>query len=57
MTEEKNGVNEALNTLVFSNDEFGNIRTAVLDNDPWFVGKDVAECLEYKNTKDLLQDT
>ena len=54
MTEEKDTVNERLNTLVFSNDEFGNIRTAVLDNNPWFVGKDVAECLEYKNTKDAL---
>lgn len=54
MTEEKDIVNERLNTLVFSNDEFGNIRTAVLDNNPWFVGKDVAECLEYKNTKDAL---
>ncbi len=54
MTEEKDIVNGRLNTLVFSNDEFGNIRTAVLDNNPWFVGKDVAECLEYKNTKDAL---
>lgn len=54
MTEEKDIANEGLNTLVFSNDEFGNIRTAVLDNNPWFVGKDVAECLEYKNTKDAL---
>lgn len=47
MTEEKNGVNEALNTLVFNNDEFGNIRTVILDNNPWFVGKDVASCLGY----------
>lgn len=54
MTEEKDIVNEGLKTLVFSNDKFGNIRTAVLDNNPWFVGKDVAECLEYKNTKDAL---
>lgn len=54
MTEEKDIVNEGLKTLVFSNDKFGNIRTTVLDNNPWFVGKDVAECLEYKNTKDAL---
>lgn len=51
MTEEKDIVNEGLNTLVFSNDKFGNIRTAVLDNNPWFAGKDVAECLEYKKYK------
>lgn len=46
MAKEKN---EVSNTLVFNNKEFGNIRTAILDNDPWFIGKDVAECLGYSN--------
>lgn len=55
MTEEKNGVNEALNTLVFNNDEFGNIRTVILDNNPWFVGKDVASCLGYVDTVNALK--
>ena len=55
MTEEKNGVNEGLNTLVFNNDEFGNIRTVVLDNNPWFVGKDVASCLGYVDTFNALK--
>lgn len=49
MTEDKNGVNETLHTLVFNNEEFGNIRTVVLDNEPWFVGKDIAKCLGYSN--------
>ncbi len=26
---------------IFSNNEFGEIRTLVLNNEPWFVGKDV----------------
>lgn len=32
---------------VFENQEFGSVRTLTLDNEPWFVGKDVAEALEY----------
>ena len=56
MTEEKNMVNEGLNTLVFNNDEFGNIRTVILNNNPWFVGKDVAECLGYTNSKKAIRD-
>lgn len=32
---------------VFENQEFGKIRTLELNNEPWFVGKDVAEILGY----------
>lgn len=32
----------------FSNTEFGNIRTLTIDFEPWFVGKDVAAALGYK---------
>ena len=32
---------------VFSNSEFGSIRTVEINNEPWFVGKDVAEVLGY----------
>lgn len=39
---------------LFENAEFGKIRTLVLDGEPWFVGKDVAMALGYKNTKDAL---
>lgn len=35
---------------VFSNQEFGKIRTLVKGDEPWFVGKDVAEALGYSNT-------
>lgn len=39
---------------VFKNQEFGSVRTLVINSEPWFVGKDVAEALGYKNTKDAL---
>ena len=39
---------------IFQNEEFGEIRTVTIDNEPWFVGKDVAEALGYSNTKDAL---
>lgn len=32
---------------IFNNEEFGNIRTVTIDNEPWFVGKDVTEALGY----------
>ena len=32
---------------LFTNKEFGEIRTMKIDGEPWFVGKDVAEALEY----------
>lgn len=35
---------------VFNNEEFGTVRTVVLADGPWFVGKDVAEILGYSNT-------
>lgn len=34
---------------IFENEKFGKVRTAVLDNDVWFVGKDVAVALGYSN--------
>ena len=32
---------------IFKNPEFGEVRTLTIDNEPWFVGKDVAEALGY----------
>lgn len=34
---------------IFNNEEFGVVRTVTIDNEPWFVGKDVAEALGYSN--------
>ena len=35
---------------VFRNNEFKDIRTMLIENEPWFVGKDIAENLGYKNS-------
>lgn len=40
---------------VFENKDFGSVRVVEIDNEPWFVGKDVAEILGYSNSKDALK--
>lgn len=37
------------NLQIFKSEEFGEVRTVTIDNEPWFVGKDVAEALGYQN--------
>ncbi|SEN94482.1 anti-repressor protein [Peptostreptococcus russellii] len=34
---------------IFNNSEFGEVRVLEINNEPWFVGKDVAEVLGYKD--------
>lgn len=34
---------------IYSNPDFGQIRTVSIDNEPWFVGKDVTDILGYQN--------
>ena len=41
---------------IFENAEFGQVRTVTIDNEPWFVGKDVATALGYKNTRKAISD-
>lgn len=41
---------------IFKSDEFGNIRTVTINNEPWFVGKDIATILGYSNTRKALAD-
>lgn len=36
-------------TKIFKSEEFGEVRTAVIDGEPWFVGKDIADILGYQN--------
>ena len=37
------------NMIIKTNEMFGDLRIVMVDNDPWFVGKDVAEVLGYSN--------
>lgn len=34
---------------IFNNDEFGEVRAIEINGEPWFVGKDIADKLEYQN--------
>ena len=39
------------NIQIFNNPEFGDIRTVVIDGEPWFVGRDVCKSLGYTDVK------
>ena len=41
---------------IFNNDEFGSVRVVMVDDEPWFVGKDVAEALKYTNPLKAVRD-
>lgn len=40
---------------VFNNEEFGQVRTVVQGGDVWFVAKDVADVLEYRDTHNMVR--
>lgn len=44
------------NIEIFKNSEFGEVRTMLIDGEPWFVGKDVAEALRYQNASKAISD-
>ena len=44
------------NIEIFRNEQFGEVRTTVINNEPWFVGKDVAEILGYTNPQKAIRD-
>lgn len=39
---------------VFNNAEFGEVRTVIVDDEPWFVGLDVANALGYANPRNAV---
>lgn len=41
---------------IFKNEEFGEVRTVMIDGEPWFVGKDVAVALGYTNPSKAMTD-
>ena len=38
---------------VFKNAEFGSVRVVEIDNEPWFVAKDISDVLEYRTSSDM----
>lgn len=43
------------NIEIFKNNEFGSLRTLMINDEPWFIGKDVADALGYKDHKKALR--
>ena len=41
---------------IFQNQEFGEVRSLVINNEPWFVGKDIATALGYDNPSKAVRD-
>lgn len=41
---------------IFNNEEFGQVRTLMVNGEPWFVGKDVAQAFGYNNSRKALAD-
>jgi len=41
--------------ILYQSEEFGKIRIVMIDNAPWFVGKDVAKILGYAQTSNMLK--
>lgn len=52
----KESTMDQLQQMIFDNADFGEVRTVVIDGEPWFVGKDVAQCLGYTNPSKALAD-
>ncbi|MEG1433827.1 BRO-N domain-containing protein [Eubacterium sp.] len=42
------------NLRVFENAEFGEVRSLLIDSEPWFVGRDVAEALGYAKPENAI---
>lgn len=42
------------NLEIFKNDEFGDVRVVIIGDNPWFVGKDVAEILGYTKARNAI---
>lgn len=48
-------MNNATNAVeVFNNEEFGSVRTTMINGEPWFVAVDVCKALEIKNSRDAM---
>ena len=44
------------NIQIFNNSEFGEIRTLIIDGEPWFVGRDIALQLGYQKPQNAIKD-
>ena len=42
--------------MTFVNEEFGSVRSAIINGEPWLVGKDIAVILKYTNPQKAIRD-
>ena len=42
------------NSLIFKNENLGEVRVIFIDNEPLFMASDLCQVLEYKNGKDTI---
>lgn len=43
------------NLMIFKNEKFGEVRSLEINNEPWFVAKDICDILEIKNSRDTIK--
>ena len=48
--------NNEVTMQVFNNETFGNVRVKMINDEPWFMGRDVCKALGYVNNRKALQD-
>lgn len=48
--------NNEVTMKVFNNETFGNVRVKMINDEPWFMGRDVCKALGYVNNRKALQD-
>lgn len=53
-TANKKGAISMNELQIFENKQFGKVRTVLINNEPWFVAKDVCDCLEIVNNRQAL---
>ena len=51
--EQMQGIKKMENIKIFESIEFGEIRGAIIDGEPWFIGRDVATALGYGDGKSI----
>lgn len=54
-TENSNNINNNGQLQVFQNEAFGQVRVIMKENEPWFVGKEIAEVLGYSRPTEAIR--
>lgn len=55
LNKEEKGVDKLEDLKIFKNEELGEIRMVLKDGEPWFIAKDIATALGYKNARDAVE--